>query len=519
MSALELLQRGRRLSPDGPAMIFGDTAIDYATVIKGVESTARDLGAAGIGRGDVVGVLAPNHPSTLIASYAATTAGATYLPVAGTERAGNIASLLNRFGATMLAYHPDKADLAAEVRELANDVRFVPFHPEVCAHLLDLGPVPGDQVGAESGLMTAPRLTDIAWLGVTGGTTGEPKGVQLSWLAVNAFVQKYLAEFPTPHPVMLLATPLTHAAGMLALPTIARGGTLVLTDGLVLPRFLDLIERHQVNELFLPPTGIYKVMDDPSCQGRDFSSLTNFFYGAAPISLPRLRQAIEVFGPVMTQSYGQTECHTLISVMKPADHFIDGDITGRVADDARLSGCGWPSLGTTIEIRDDDGHILPAGKPGEICVASDLSMTGYYRSPEATAATLRDGFVRTGDIGFLDADGCLHIIDRQKDLVISGGFNVYPAEVEATLRRQPGIADCAVVGLPDAYWGEILAAAVIPEPGAVLDPEQLSVAVKAELGPVKTPKHFAVMASFPQSGTGKILKKDIREQLAAELVE
>lgn len=292
----------------------------------------------------------------------------------------------------------------------------------------------------------------------------------------------------------------------------------MVTDGLVVPEFLDLIERHRVNELFLPPTGIYKLLDDPSCRDRDFSSLTHFLYGAAPVSIPRLHQAIDVFGPVMTQAYGQTECHTLISVMKPADHFRDGDTTGPIADDARLSCCGWPTLGTKIEIRDDDDVPVPAGEPGEICVLSDLAMSGYYHDPAATEATLRDGFVHTGDIGFLDTDGCLHIVDRKKDMVISGGFNIYPAEVEAALRRQPGIVDCAVVGLPDDYWGEVLAAAVILPPDTALDVKRLTNALKEELGPVKTPKHFVAVESLPLSGVGKILKKQVREKLLTALV-
>lgn len=452
-----------------------------------------------------------------MASYAAMTSGASYLPVPASESAHNIAQLLQRFDAKLLAYHPVKFAVIDEVRRHAPTVRYVAIDPEVTPHVLELesgaDPVPS----AGAGPTPTPALSDTAWLGVTGGTTGLPKGVQLSWLALNAFVQKYVGEFPAVKPVMLLATPLTHGAGMLAMPTFARGGTVVTADGLVPDQFLSLIEAHRVNELFLPPTGIYKVMEEPTVRDRDFSSLRNFIYGAAPISVPRLRQAIDVFGPVMTQAYGQTECHTLVTVMKPADHFRDGDITGEVADDARLAGCGWPTIGTTIEIRDAEGTALPPNEAGEICVASDLAMSGYHGDPEATEATLRDGYVYTGDIGFLDDDGCLHIIDRKKDLVISGGFNIYPAEVETVLRRQAGIADCAVVGLADDYWGEILAAAIIIEPGASVDLEKLAANLKDELGPVKTPKHFIAVDSFPQSGVGKILKKDVRDILAVSL--
>lgn len=507
------------MSSNGPAVIFGTTTLDYSTLIDAVESTARDVKAAGIGRGDVVGVLAPNHPSTLISAYAAMMAGATYLPIPASESSRNIASLLIRFEAKMLAFHPAKTAVVENVREEAAAVRYVPIDPDAPRHVLETTPDAGAGTRIDAAPLAAPALSDIPWLGVTGGTTGLPKGVEMSWLALNAFVQKYVGEVPTPSPVMLLATPLTHGAGMLAMPTFARGGTVVIAEGLVPQQFLDLIETHRVNECFLPPTGIYKLLDEPSVRGRDFTSLTNFVYGAAPISIPRLRHASKVFGPVMTQAYGQTECHTLVTMMKPADHFRNGDITGPMADDTRLSGCGWPTIGTTIEIRDDEGLVLPAGQPGEICIASDLAMTGYRGDPDATAATLRDGFVLTGDIGFLDIDGCLHLIDRKKDLVISGGFNIYPAEVEAVLRRFPGIADCVVVGLPDDYWGEVLAAALITEPGVTIDTEQLASDLKLELGPVKTPKHFVSVTSFPQSGVGKILKKDVRAELVALLAQ
>ena len=331
----------------------------------------------------------------------------------------------------------------------------------------------------------------------------------LSNRAVFAFVEKYLAEMPQPAPVLLAATPLTHAAGMLAMPIVAQGGTIVLMPRPDLSRFLDLIAEYRVTTTFLPPTVIYRLLDMPDAGSRDYTSLRHFIYGAAPMSIARLKQAMGIFGPVMAQCYGQTECHSFVTFMRPEDHFIDGKMAG----DDRLSACGRPSIGTRIIIKADDGSILHDGEPGEICIESDLAMTGYYRNESATAEVLRDGVVHSGDIGFVDAEGFLHIVDRKKDLIITGGFNVYPAEVEQAINRHPAVADCGVVGIPDPDWGEAVVAVIEMKPGAEVDLQELRDFLRTQLGGIKTPKQIVVWPELPRSPVGKVLRKAIGAQL------
>lgn len=517
MSILATLERGRRLSRSGTAVLFEQQQMTYPELIDAVANTAHGLRTQGIEPGGRVAVLCPNGPQSLIATYGAMAAGAANLPIAATNGWQDVAALLDRFDATALIYDTSLARLVEQVRRhTTTPMTFIRIAGEQdddvsasCSADLTLGDLLRAGTATTQPLST-PSLGDIAWLGSTGGTTGDPKGVMISWLAINAFLQKWAMEFPDRSPVTLLATPLSHAAGILALGTFARGGKVVITRGIG-PDFLSLIPRHRVTETFLPPTAIYKLLEHPEVREHDYSSLRTFLYGAAPISIPRLREAITVFGPVLTQAYGQTECHTLITIMKPADHFVDADITGQVADDHRLSGCGWPTLGTTIEIRNSADQQVPAGEVGQICVRSDLAMTGYYRNPEETARTMHDGFVRTGDVGFIDPDGCLHLVDRQKDLVITGGFNVYPAEIEAVIRKRDAVADCAVVGVADDYWGEALVAVVVPTTGATIDVTHLIADLREECGPVKTPKHILVVNALPQSAIGKVLKNDVRE--------
>jgi len=270
---------------------------------------------------------------------------------------------------------------------------------------------------------------------------------------------------------------------------------------------LGAIETHGVTEFFLPPTVIYRLLEIPGIESRDFSSLRYLMYGAAPMSVEKLRKAIEVFGPVMFQGYGQTEAPGSIAFLRTGDHFRDG----KIADDNRLSSCGLPSVLNTTAILDDAGKPLAQGETGEICLRSDVVMMGYYKQPEKTAEAIIDGWLHTGDLGHIDAEGFLHITDRKKDVIITGGFNVYPSEVEQAIWSHPAVMDCAVIGVPDEKWGEAVKAVVELKAGASVTSEELIALCKAQVGSVKAPKTVDFIASLPRSPVGKVLKKDIRE--------
>jgi acyl-CoA synthetase (AMP-forming)/AMP-acid ligase II len=256
----------------------------------------------------------------------------------------------------------------------------------------------------------------------------------------------------------------------------------------------------------LPPTVIYRMLEVPGVSDRQLSSLRYLLYTAAPMSTEKLRRALEVFGPVMMEGYGQAEACVGISFMRPEEHFVDG----QVAPDSRLASCGRPYPMISLEIRDGEDRQVPMGESGEICVRGDLVMKGYYNAPEQTAKTIVDGWLHTGDIGHIDKDGYLFITDRKKDLIISGGFNLYPSEIEQVIWSHPAVQDCAVIGVPDEDWGEAVKAVVELNSGARLEPEELIKLCRSRLGSIRAPKSVDVIDSLPRSANGKVLKTEVR---------
>ncbi|MGD9865561.1 MAG: AMP-binding protein, partial [Pseudodonghicola sp.] len=251
----------------------------------------------------------------------------------------------------------------------------------------------------------------------------------------------------------------------------------------------------------------YMLLSEPGIETRSFPSLRGFFYAAAPMAVDKLRQCLSIFGPVMVQSFGQAEAPMFCALLTPEDHLVLGD----PAREHRLASCGRPTLLTPVAIMDDDGNLLPRGARGEIVVRGNLVMQGYYKNPEATAEASQFGWHHTGDVGYLDADGYLYIVDRKKDMIISGGFNVYPSEVEQVIWAHPAVQDCAVIGVPDEKWGEAVTAVIELKPGAEVDPDEIIRLCKQTLGSVKAPKSVTVWDELPRSAVGKVRKKDIRD--------
>jgi fatty-acyl-CoA synthase len=504
MSLFFYLEKGASLDPEAPCLTLDGISLSYGETVSLAESVARALRRSGVAPGDKVGILSANDPTAFACVFGIARAGAVWCPINPRNAAGENAELLDLFDCTTLIFQPGFEELVG---------RIAPKLPKLTT-LVRLGD--GDDVapGFDDWLDTArddpaaaaPQPDDVVALVGTGGTTGRPKGVMLTDRNLEVMSAITLMSYPFDgRPVYLALAPLTHAAGVLCFPILARGGEVVIMAKPDVGRFLELVERHRVTHTFLPPTLIYMVLGHEALDRTDLSSLQCFWYGAAPMSTARLTEALERIGP-MAQLFGQSEAPMMISTMAPAEHRRpDGTVhTGR------LSSAGRPSPLVTVAILDAEGRTVARGERGEICVRGSLVMAGYYRNPEATAEASAHGWHHTGDIGFLDDEGYLHIVDRAKDMVITGGFNVYSAEVEQAVMAHEAVRDCAVIGLPDDKWGERVTAVVQLQPGVELDPGELIAFVKARIGSVKAPKQIEIWPELPRSTVGKVLKADIR---------
>ncbi|RIX79599.1 class I adenylate-forming enzyme family protein [Acidovorax cavernicola] len=507
MAIIDFFDRGWGIDPQAPAYVMDDESYSFDDIGTLSCRIANALLAAGMGREKVGAVWAANHPVPWTCTLGLWRAGMAWMPVNPRGAAEENQQLLEGFDCEVLFFQQAFAPAVDALREKLPKIKLF-----VCIE----GPVPG-AVGLTEWIEGQPankpqvayQPDDTVAVMPTGGTTGLPKGVMNTHRSFQAFCAQFMIACSyraDEKCVNLAAAPMTHTAGVLSLPCTARGGTVVVLTKPDPAALLDAIEKHRVTEFFLPPTVIYRLLDMPGIETRDFSSLKYFLCGAAPMSAEKLRRAIAVFGPVMMEAYGQTEAPGAIAIKRPEENFVDG----RLAGDARLLSCGRASPLTRVAIMNEHNVPLGAGETGEICVHGDLVMKGYYKAPEKTAETIVDGWLHTGDVGHIDSDGYLRITDRKKDMVISGGFNVYPSEVEQVIWTHPAVQDCAVIGVPDAEWGETVKAVVELTPGAQVSGEELIALCKQKLGGVKAPKSVDFIASLPRSANGKVLKKDLR---------
>jgi acyl-CoA synthetase (AMP-forming)/AMP-acid ligase II len=302
-------------------------------------------------------------------------------------------------------------------------------------------------------------------------------------------------------------TPLTHAAGVLLLPVLLRKGTALILEDFDPETFLETVEKEKVTATFCVPTMIYMLLDHPGADRYDTSSLRNIVYGAAPIAPDRLKQAINRFGPIFTQLYGQTEAPMMLSALARDEHVIADPERERQV----LSSCGRPTVTTQVKLLDPRSNEVAAGEVGEIVVRCINMMDGYFEDPETTSQTIRDGWLYTGDLAFRDAEGFLYIVDRAKDMIISGGFNIYPREVEDVLFEHPAVKEAAVIGVPHEKWGEAVKAVVVLHEGKVATEEEIIAFVKEQKGKLAAPKSVEFWSSIPLTNLGKVDKKKIRE--------
>jgi len=505
----EYLDKGASLGAAEPCLTMDGRSLSYADVQLASWQVGRALARSGVRPGDKVAILSANDPISFSCVFGIARAGAVWCPVNPRNEAAENRDLLDLFDCACLLFQASFAPLVERIRpELSKVTTYVCLDGDVA------GAVPFAQWLA--GLPTEPweatPVDDVAMIAGTGGTTGTPKGVQLTGRNLEAMTAITLMSYPFDgRPTYLALAPLTHAAGVLCFPVLTLGGEIVVMPKPDVGDFIAHVERHRVTHTFLPPTLIYLLLDHPALDTADTSSLQCLWYGAAPMSAARLADAVTRLGPVLGQLFGQTEAPMMISTMSPRDH-VHAD--GTLAHE-RFSSAGRPSPLVTVAIMDEAGTLLGPRERGEIVIRGSLVMAGYYRNPAATMEVSRHGWHHTGDIGYLDEDNNLFIVDRAKDMIITGGFNVYSAEVEQAVMAHPAVRDCAVVGLPDDKWGERVTAVVELHDGRPLGDGELREFVKERLGSVKAPKQVEVWQDLPRSKIGKVLKAAVRTRLLA----
>jgi fatty-acyl-CoA synthase len=510
MRLADYLDKGASLGVEAPCLTTAGSTLSYFDVQRLSWRIARALDRSGLNPGDKVAILSANDPVAFACVFGISRAGAVWCPVNPRNEAAENRELLDFFDCRCLIFQVAFAALVAKIRpDLPKLTTLVCLDGEpgnATPFDLWIGPEPAEPWQAEP-------PDDTVMLVGTGGTTGRPKGVMLTGRNLETMSALTLMSYPFgPRPRYLALAPLTHAAGVLCFPIMTLGGEIVVMPKPDLTEFLALIQNRKITHTFLPPTLIYMLLDHPGLPRTDLTSLQCLWYGAAPMSASRLEEALTKIGPVMGQLFGQTEAPMMISTLAPADHFRED---GSLATE-RLSSAGRATPLTTVAIMDDEGLLLGRGERGEIVVRGSLVMAGYYKNPEASAEAARYGWHHTGDLGYLDEDNYLFIVDRAKDMIITGGFNVYSAEVEQVLLAHPAVQDCAVIGLPDEKWGERVTAVLQLRPGHSLTADDVRAFVKERLGSVKTPKQVEVWPDLPRSKVGKVLKPEIKSRLRGD---
>lgn len=504
------LDRACRHYRDRVAIIDGERSVSYEELGQQVNRVANGLLGLGVGRGESVAMLMPNSAEYVATQQGIWKAGAVMVQMASRASAGDLLHFLDSSGATTLIYHSQFDDVVASMRAQSPGLRRViriagsdaEAHPDT-DDVLDYADVFAGQSDADPEVDVQPD--DLAHIMFTSGSTGQPKGVRhthRSWSS-NAITSGLEIGDIRPGEVFAHAAPLTHYTQIFLLPTFMRGGTTVILPGMDIDLILDAIEKHRVTATALVPTVIYQMLAHPRRKTADLSSVRTVVYAGSPMAPDRLREAIGAFGPVFVQGYAGTE-PGFMTCLRKEDHAAETEV-----DLQRLSSAGRVMYHVELSVQDESDRPVPTGVVGEICSRQDGRMDGYV-DPTRNSEALRDGWVHSGDIGYIDDDGYVYVVDRKKDMVVTGGFNVYPRQIEDVLLTHDGVAQCAVIGVPDDKWGEAVKAVVVRAPGSAADADELIALVKAEKGSVWAPKTVDFVEDLPVNASGKIDKKSIK---------
>lgn len=505
MRAIDALDRAGHASPDTPFVVQGDVAVTYAQAVALTHRIAARIQALGVAPGTRVAFLSPNDWRGLLFMYGVWRAGLVLVPVNVRNSAAMNAAILRRHRPAVMVHHSEVGALAAQVR-----VELPSLQGWCCLDREDAGlPCLEDWMAPEGSLAADTGNDPLApWtLYSTSGTTGASKGVLHTHLSNYVTSMDMLFSMRVHAPKRhLVVAPMTHFAGSFIFALTFTGSTHVLMDKADPGTILRTLEAERIQVLFLPPTVIYMLLASPERDRFRYSTLEHFVYAAAPMAEAPLKEAIRVFGPVMMNMYGQAEAIGPITALAPSEH-LAGDAP---APSSVLRSIGGSAISRQVRVMREDGQWCDVGEPGEVVLRDWVSQAAYLDDPAASEAVHRHGWYHTGDVGAVDAQGRITLLDRKKDVIITGGFNVYSAGVEQCLMAHPAVQEACVFGIPDDKWGEAVHAVIECKPGASVDAAVLQDLVRQQLGALNAPKALEFMQVLPRSATGKVLKRELR---------
>jgi acyl-CoA synthetase (AMP-forming)/AMP-acid ligase II len=497
MSFAEFLIDVARQHPERFAVTDARQRWTYAEFAGRVSALGSAFRARGCRPADRVVLWMENCAEFLESLYGCWAAGLCAVPVNGKLHPLEVAHILSDSGASLLLTTVGLAEAAARAAESTGC-------PVICA---------GDDayramLAADPAAPVACGPDDLAWIFYTSGTTGRPKGAMLTHRNLLGMSLRYLSDVDlvTPDDVHLHAAPLSHGSGLYGLPFFLKGAQHVVLPGFDPYEVAAVFSSHARVSMFTAPTMLTRLVNSPAGQGIEPSRIQTIYYGGGPMYVADLERALALFGPRLYQLYGQGESPmTITGLSKQLHAGTDGPPLAE-----RLASCGSPRTGVRVRVVDEEDRDLPMGEIGEVITQSDCVMAGYWGNPDATAATLRGGWLHTGDLGSLDEQGYLTLRDRSKDMIISGGANIYPREVEEVLLRHPAVSEVSVIGRPHSEWGEEVVAFVVTAAGRTLAETELDELCLANIARFKRPKRYVFLESLPKNNYGKVLKTELR---------